>query len=70
MVDRDNALHGGDAVLRTEDHGQEQGLPGNDEKVGGEGLTSHEDWPQKREALALACMSEHWPAKGGVHVLT
>jgi hypothetical protein len=70
MVDRDNALRGGDALLRTEDHGQEQGLPGNDEKVGGEGLTSHEVWPQKGEALALACMSEHWPAKGGVHVLT
>jgi hypothetical protein len=41
-VDRDNALHGGDAVLRTEDHGQERGLPGDDEMVGGEGLSSHE----------------------------
>jgi hypothetical protein len=70
MVDRDNALRGGDAVLRTEDHGQEQGFPGDDEKVGGEGLSSHEVWPQKGEALALACVSEHWLAKGGVHVLT
>jgi hypothetical protein len=69
-VDRDNALHGGDAVLRTEDHGQERGLPGDDDKVGGKGLSSHEVWPQKGEALALACVSEHWPAKGGVHVLT
>jgi hypothetical protein len=69
-VDRGNALRGGDAVLRTEDDGQERGLPGDDEKVGGEGLNSHEVWPQKGEALALACMSEHWPAKGGVHVLT
>jgi hypothetical protein len=24
----------------------------------------------KGEALALACVSEHWSAKGGVHVLT
>jgi hypothetical protein len=40
-VDRDNALRGGDAVLRTEDHGQEWGFPGDDEKVGGEGLSSH-----------------------------
>jgi hypothetical protein len=69
-VDRDNALRGGDAVLRTEDHGQERGLPGDDEKVSGEGLSSHEVWPQKGEALALACVSEHWSAKGGVHVLT
>jgi hypothetical protein len=37
-VDRDNALRGEDTVLRTEDHGQEQGFPGDDEKVGGEGL--------------------------------
>jgi hypothetical protein len=44
MVDRDNALRGGDAVLRTEDHGQEV-LPGNDEKVDSEGLSSHEVWP-------------------------
>jgi hypothetical protein len=57
-VDRDNALCGGDAVLRTEDHGQERGLLGDDEKVGGEGLSSHEVWPQKGEALALACVSE------------
>jgi hypothetical protein len=57
-VDRDNALRGGDAVLRTEDHGQERDLPGDDEKVGGEGLSSHEVWPQKGEALALACVSE------------
>jgi hypothetical protein len=35
-VDRDNALRGGDAVLQTEDHGQERGLPGDDDKVGGE----------------------------------
>jgi hypothetical protein len=69
-VDRDNALRGGDTVLRTEDHGQEQGFPGDDEKVGGEGLSSHEVRPQKGEALALACVSEHWLAKGGVHVLT
>jgi hypothetical protein len=69
-VDRDNALHGGDAVLRTEDHGQEQGWPGDDERVGGEGLSSHEVWPWKGEALVLACVSEHWPAKGGIHVLT
>jgi hypothetical protein len=48
-VDRDNALHGGDAVLRTEDHGQEQGFPGDDERVGSEGLSSHEGWPQKGE---------------------
>jgi hypothetical protein len=48
-VDRDNALQGGDAVLRTEDHGQERGFPGNDEKVGGEGLSSHEVWAQKGE---------------------
>jgi hypothetical protein len=41
-VDRDNALRGGDAVLRTEDHGQERGLLGDDEKVGSEGLSSHE----------------------------
>jgi hypothetical protein len=44
--------------LRTEDHDQERGLPGDDEKVGGEGLSSHELWPQKGEALALACVSE------------
>jgi hypothetical protein len=44
-VDRDNALRGGDTVLRTEDRGQERGLPGDDEKVGGEGLSSHEVWP-------------------------
>jgi hypothetical protein len=31
-VDRDSALHGGDAVLRIEDHGQEWGLPGDDER--------------------------------------
>jgi hypothetical protein len=42
MVDRDYALRGRDAVLRTEDHGQERGFPGDDEKVGGEGLSSHE----------------------------
>jgi hypothetical protein len=42
MVDRDNALRGGDTVMRTEDHGQERGFPGDDEKVGGEGLSSHE----------------------------
>jgi hypothetical protein len=35
-------LRGGDAVLRTEDHGQERGLLGDDEKVGSEGLSSHE----------------------------
>jgi hypothetical protein len=70
MVDSDKALHGGDAVLRTEDHGQEQGFPGDDEKVGGEGLSSHEVWLQKGEALVLACVSEHWLAKGGIHVLT
>jgi hypothetical protein len=70
MVDSDKALHSGDAVLRTEDHGQEQDFPGNDEKVGGEGLSSHEVWLQKGEALVLACVSEHWPAKGGIHVLT
>jgi hypothetical protein len=69
-VDRDNALRGGDVVLRTEDHGQERGFPGDDEKVGGACLSSHEVWPQKGEALALACVSEHWSAKGGVHVLT
>jgi hypothetical protein len=57
-VDRDHALRGGDAVLRTEDHGQERGLPGDDEKVGSEGLSSHEVWPRKGEALALACVSE------------
>jgi hypothetical protein len=56
--------------LRTEDHGQERGFPGDDEKVGDEGLSSHEVWPQKGEALALACVSEHWPAKASVHVLT
>jgi hypothetical protein len=70
MVDRDNALRGRDAVLRTEYHGQERGLSGDDEKVGGEVLSSHEVWPQKGEALALTCVSEHWSAKGGVHVLT
>jgi hypothetical protein len=70
MVDRDSGLHGGDVVLRTEDHDQGRGLSGNDEKVGGEGLSSHEVWQQKGEALALACVSEHWSAKGGVHVLT
>jgi hypothetical protein len=43
-VDRDIALRGGDVVLRTEDHGQERGFPGDDEKVGGEGLSSHEVW--------------------------
>jgi hypothetical protein len=48
-VDSDNALRGGDAVLRTEDHGQERGFPGDDEKVGGEGLSSHEVWAQKGE---------------------
>jgi hypothetical protein len=69
-VDRDNVLRGGDAVLRTEDHGQERGLPGDDKKIGGEGLSSHEGWPQKGEALVLACVSENWPAKGGIHVLT
>jgi hypothetical protein len=69
-VYRDNTLRGGDAVLRIEDQGQERGLPGDDEKVGGKGLSSHEVWPQNGEALALACVSEHWPAKGGVHVLT
>jgi hypothetical protein len=69
-VDRDNAPRGEDAVLRTEDHGQERGLPGDDEKVGSEGLSSHEVWPQKGEAWALACVSEHWSAKGRVHVLT
>jgi hypothetical protein len=41
-VDRDNALRVGDTVLRTEDHSQERGFPGDDEKVGGEGLSSHE----------------------------
>jgi hypothetical protein len=70
MVDSDNALHVGDVVLQTEDHGQEQGLPGDDERVGSEGLSSHKGWPQKGEALVLACVSEHWPAKGGIHVLT
>jgi hypothetical protein len=40
-VDRDNVLRGGNTVLRTEDHGQERGLPGDCEKVGGEGLSSH-----------------------------
>jgi hypothetical protein len=69
-VYRDNTLRGGDTVLRTEDHGQERGLPGDDERVDSEGLSSHEGWPQKGEALALACVSEHWSAKGGVHVLT
>jgi hypothetical protein len=48
-VDRDNALRGGDVVLRTEDHGQERGFPGDDEKVGGKGLSSHEVWAQKGE---------------------
>jgi hypothetical protein len=33
-------------------------LPGDDEKVGDEGLSSHEVWTQKGEALALACVSE------------
>jgi hypothetical protein len=70
MVDSDNALRGGDVVLRREDHGQERGFPGDDEKVGGEGLSSHEVWAQKGEALVLACVSVHWSAKGGVHVLT
>jgi hypothetical protein len=56
--------------LRIEDHGQEWGLPGDDEKVGGEGLSLHEVWPQKGQAFVLACVSEHWLAKGGVHVLT
>jgi hypothetical protein len=70
MVDRDNALRGRDTVLRTEDHGQERGLPGDGEKVGGEGLSSHEVGPHKGEALALACVSEHWSAKDNVHVLT
>jgi hypothetical protein len=46
-VDRDNVLRGGDAVLRTEDHGQERGFPGNDEKVGGEGLSSHKGCHRK-----------------------
>jgi hypothetical protein len=69
-VDRDIALRGGDTILRTEDHGQERGLPGDGEKVGGEGLSSLEVWPQKGEALALTCVSEHWTAKGNVHVLT
>jgi hypothetical protein len=50
-VDRDNALHDGDVVLRTEDHGQERGFPGDDDKVGGEDLSSHEVWPQKGELL-------------------
>jgi hypothetical protein len=45
----ENALHGGDAVLRTEGHGQEQGFPSDDEKVGGEGLSSHEVGAQKGE---------------------
>jgi hypothetical protein len=58
-VDRDNALRGGDIVLQTEDHGQERGLPGGGEKVGGEGLSSHEVWAPKCEALVLACVSEH-----------
>jgi hypothetical protein len=58
-VDRDNALRGRDVVLRTKDHSQEWGLPGDDEKVGGEGLSSHEVWPQKGEALAIACVSEN-----------
>jgi hypothetical protein len=52
--------------LRTEDHGQGRGFPGDDGKVGGEGLSSHEVWAQKGEALALACVSGHWPAKGVV----
>jgi hypothetical protein len=56
-VDRDNALRGGDVVLRTEDHGQERGFPGDDEKVGGACLSSHMVWPQKGEALALTCVS-------------
>jgi hypothetical protein len=66
-VDRDNTLRGGDAVLRTEDHGQEQGFPGDDEKVGGACLSSHEVWPQKGElhggtpgcSLACGSVSEH-----------
>jgi hypothetical protein len=66
-VDSDNALRGGDAVLRTEDHGQEQGFPGDEEKVGGEDLSSHEVWPQKGElhggtpGCSLACgrVGEH-----------
>jgi hypothetical protein len=37
--------------LRTEGHGQEHGFPGNDEKVGGEGLSSHEVGAQKGELL-------------------
>jgi hypothetical protein len=69
-VDRDNTLRGGDAVLRTEDQGIERGFPGDDEMVGSKGLSSHEVWTHNGEALALACVSEHWPAKGGVHVLT
>jgi hypothetical protein len=44
-VDRDNTLRDGDTVLRTEYHGQERGLPGDGEKVGSEGLSSHEVWP-------------------------
>jgi hypothetical protein len=35
--------------LRTEDHGQERGFPGDDGKVDGEGLSSHEVWAQKGE---------------------
>jgi hypothetical protein len=66
-VDRDNALHGGDVVLRTEDHGQERGFPGDNEKVGGACLSSHEVWPQKGElhggtpGCSLACgrVGEH-----------
>jgi hypothetical protein len=48
--------------LRTEDHGQEQGFPGDDKKVGGEGLSSHEVWAQKGElhggtpGCSLACV--------------
>jgi hypothetical protein len=70
MVDRDNAVRGGDTVWRTEDHGQERGLLGDGEKVSSEGLSSNEVWPQKGEALALACVGEHWSAKDSVHVLT
>jgi hypothetical protein len=35
--------------LRTEGHGHEQGFPGNEEKGGGEGLSSHEIGAQKGE---------------------
>jgi hypothetical protein len=48
-ADRDNVLRGGDAVLLTEDHSQERGFPGDDGKVDGEGLSSHEVWAQKGE---------------------